>query len=61
VIGNDATKINKITLNLKLKGYSNQAILGIEMAIWVLLRKRVGKPLYQILKGKVTIKHRFVG
>lgn len=53
VIGKDADNINGLTIELKANDHSNQAISGIEMALWDLKGKRCGLPLYQLLGGKV--------
>lgn len=53
IIGRDPLKIAENVRYLKENSHANVAISGVEMAMWDILGKSAGLPLYQILGGKV--------
>ncbi len=60
VMGADPSEIEKIWRNVYGRGYSMRpdislmgVLSGIEMALWDILGKAVGKPVYALLGGKV--------
>jgi galactonate dehydratase len=60
VMGADPSQIEKIWRNVYGRGYSMRpdislmgVLSGIEMALWDILGKAVGKPVYALLGGKV--------
>ncbi|MCA1553407.1 MAG: mandelate racemase/muconate lactonizing protein, partial [Chloroflexi bacterium] len=55
LIGQDPTEIERLTIKMNKGGVANNPFTkaGLEMALWDILGKSVGQPVYKLLGGKV--------